>query len=175
MTVPWRNKLWKDVSIIYHNGLLWSSSTWWIWHNQTTKIRPSYGYARSIEAMFTGLTLRRLSDSTSGSKSRSKNVFCCIKSKYSIFKILATSMVTFKVVITLTVQAYVYSTSSGQCAAFLLNNNTRETVQVVFRDSSYNLLPKSVSILPDCKTVVFNTATVYLWNSNKLFCQMSIY
>ncbi|KAI3767610.1 hypothetical protein L2E82_17866 [Cichorium intybus] len=56
--------------------------------------------------------------------------------------------------------AYVYTTSSGECAAFLLNNNTRESVEVEFHDTQYHLPAKSISILPDCKLVVFNTAMV---------------
>ncbi|KAI3499705.1 hypothetical protein L1887_35511 [Cichorium endivia] len=56
--------------------------------------------------------------------------------------------------------AYVYTTSSGECAAFLINNNTRESVEVEFRDTQYHLPAKSISILPDCKSVVFNTAMV---------------
>ncbi|KAJ9551096.1 hypothetical protein OSB04_015141 [Centaurea solstitialis] len=55
--------------------------------------------------------------------------------------------------------AYVYNKNSGECAAFLVNNGTRENV-VVFRNIAYNLPSKSISILPDCKTVAFNTAMV---------------
>ncbi|XP_071713832.1 beta-galactosidase 16 [Rutidosis leptorrhynchoides] len=55
--------------------------------------------------------------------------------------------------------AYVYNGSSVECAAFLINNSSRESV-VVFQGSSYTLPSKSISILPDCKTVVYNTNTV---------------
>ncbi|WOG99698.1 hypothetical protein DCAR_0519053 [Daucus carota subsp. sativus] len=57
-------------------------------------------------------------------------------------------------------QAYVYQGKSGECAAFLVNTDKRETVHVEFKNSSYQLPPKSISILPDCKTVAFNTAKV---------------
>ncbi|GMP61373.1 hypothetical protein CsSME_00023868 [Camellia sinensis var. sinensis] len=55
-------------------------------------------------------------------------------------------------------QAYVFQGQPGQCAAFLVNNDGRNDVQVMFQNSSYELPRKSISILPDCKTVAFNTA-----------------
>ncbi|KAL5778798.1 hypothetical protein ACOSQ2_009535 [Xanthoceras sorbifolium] len=59
-------------------------------------------------------------------------------------------------------KAYVFhgnSSSGGSCAAFLVNEN-EEDVEVIFRNSSYGLPAKSISILPDCKNVIFNTAKV---------------
>ncbi|CAN1828687.1 Beta-galactosidase 6 [Linum perenne] len=48
-------------------------------------------------------------------------------------------------------QAYVYEDDSN-CAAFLVNNASKnETVQ--FRNGTFELLPKSISILPDCQNV----------------------
>nr|GMD77826.1 beta-galactosidase 16-like [Ipomoea batatas] len=55
-------------------------------------------------------------------------------------------------------QAYVFHGDSGACAAFLINNDAKQSATVQFQNSSYELPPKSISILPDCKTVVFNTA-----------------
>lgn len=46
------------------------------------------------------------------------------------------------------------------CAAFLSNNNTRESNTVKFKGQDYVLPSRSISILPDCKTVVYNTAQV---------------
>lgn len=46
------------------------------------------------------------------------------------------------------------------CVAFLTNNNTREDASINFRGVDYYLPAKSVSILPDCKTVVYNTQRV---------------
>lgn len=54
-------------------------------------------------------------------------------------------------------QAYVYHGDSGGCAAFLVNANGQKAL-VKFQNSTYDLPPKSISILPDCKTVAFNTA-----------------
>lgn len=46
------------------------------------------------------------------------------------------------------------------CAAFLTNNNTVLPQVVNFRGEQYYLPPHSISILPDCKTVVYNTQNV---------------
>nr|GEV96064.1 beta-galactosidase 3-like [Tanacetum cinerariifolium] len=55
--------------------------------------------------------------------------------------------------------AYVYE-GNGKCAAFLSNFETTSAVRVVFNNRHYKLPPWSISILPDCKNVVFNTAKV---------------
>ncbi|KAL3592457.1 hypothetical protein D5086_011097 [Populus alba] len=57
-------------------------------------------------------------------------------------------------------QAYVFQGNSGQCAAFLVNNDGKQEVEVLFQSNSYKLPEKSISILPDCKTMTFNTAKV---------------
>ncbi|KAL5779420.1 hypothetical protein ACOSQ2_010157 [Xanthoceras sorbifolium] len=57
-------------------------------------------------------------------------------------------------------QAYVFTGNSGECAAFLVNNDNRKHSTVLFRNCSYELPRKSISILPDCKTVAFNTDKV---------------
>ncbi|KAF8691534.1 hypothetical protein HU200_040681 [Digitaria exilis] len=57
-------------------------------------------------------------------------------------------------------KAYVFKSKNGACAAFLSNYHTNSAVKVRFDGRHYNLPAWSISILPDCKTVVFNTATV---------------
>lgn len=57
-------------------------------------------------------------------------------------------------------EAHVYSAGSGKCAAFLANINTQSDANVKFNGNSYHLPAWSVSILPDCKNVVFNTAKI---------------
>ncbi|KAL6502563.1 Beta-galactosidase 5 [Orobanche hederae] len=57
-------------------------------------------------------------------------------------------------------QAYVFSTKSGRCAAFLSNFHSDKSATVKFNDIRYDLPPWSISILPDCKSVAFNTATI---------------
>ncbi|GAA0143573.1 galactosidase [Lithospermum erythrorhizon] len=46
------------------------------------------------------------------------------------------------------------------CAAFLANNNTDVDLAVNFRGVNFVLPSESVSILPDCKTVVYNTQQI---------------
>ncbi|GER50249.1 beta-galactosidase [Striga asiatica] len=55
------------------------------------------------------------------------------------------------------------------CAAFLTNNNSREDATINFRGVDYFLPAKSISILPDCRTVVFNTQTVVSQHSARNF------
>ncbi|XP_026447333.1 beta-galactosidase-like isoform X3 [Papaver somniferum] len=57
-------------------------------------------------------------------------------------------------------EAYVFNYQAGGCAAFLANNDANSDVTVSFRDLNYDLPPWSISILPDCKNTVFNTARV---------------
>ncbi|CAH1435081.1 unnamed protein product [Lactuca virosa] len=56
-------------------------------------------------------------------------------------------------------EASVYKTSST-CAAFLANVDTKNDATVTFNGNSYRLPAWSVSILPDCKNVAFNTAKI---------------
>nr|XP_043618612.1 beta-galactosidase 5-like [Erigeron canadensis] len=57
-------------------------------------------------------------------------------------------------------QAHVFSSRTGGCAAFLANYHINGSATVRFRNKRYDLPPWSISILPDCKNVVFNTAMV---------------
>ncbi|KAL3653064.1 Beta-galactosidase 8 [Castilleja foliolosa] len=57
-------------------------------------------------------------------------------------------------------EATVYKTDSGQCAAFLANWGTQSDATVTFNGKSYNLPAWSVSILPDCMNVALNTAKI---------------
>ncbi|XVF61084.1 hypothetical protein PTKIN_Ptkin08bG0100900 [Pterospermum kingtungense] len=57
-------------------------------------------------------------------------------------------------------EADVYDDGSGSCAAFLANMDNKTDANVVFMNVSYHLPAWSVSILPDCKNVVHNTAKV---------------
>lgn len=49
---------------------------------------------------------------------------------------------------------------SHVCVAFLTNTNRKEDGTVSFRGEEYYLPRRSISILPDCKTVVFNSQRV---------------
>ncbi|KOM39893.1 hypothetical protein LR48_Vigan04g009100 [Vigna angularis] len=56
-------------------------------------------------------------------------------------------------------EAHVFSTP-GACAAFIANYDTKSSAKATFGSGQYDLPPWSISILPDCKTVVYNTARV---------------
>ncbi|XP_061991633.1 beta-galactosidase 9 isoform X2 [Rosa rugosa] len=53
-----------------------------------------------------------------------------------------------------------FGRSQSQCSAFLANIDEHKSASVTFLGQKYNLPPWSVSILPDCRNVVFNTAKV---------------
>ncbi|KAL4367439.1 hypothetical protein GQ457_05G012650 [Hibiscus cannabinus] len=57
-------------------------------------------------------------------------------------------------------QAHMYTSEKGDCAAFLSNYDTKSAARVLFNNVHYNLPPWSISILPDCRNAVFNTAKV---------------
>ncbi|KAI9165720.1 hypothetical protein LWI28_019382 [Acer negundo] len=58
------------------------------------------------------------------------------------------------------VEARIYEEpKSGSCAAFLSNNHSRKSQTATFRGTNYYLPQHSISILPDCKTVIYNTQT----------------
>ncbi|XAR59765.1 Beta-galactosidase [Bertholletia excelsa] len=60
----------------------------------------------------------------------------------------------------LNLEATVYKSTSGFCAAFLANVDPQSDATASFNGNSYNLPAWSVSILPDCKNVVLNTAKI---------------
>ncbi|MCL7024181.1 hypothetical protein MKW94_007274 [Papaver nudicaule] len=66
-------------------------------------------------------------------------------------------------------EARIYEKPGGECAAFLCNNRTREPATATFRGNTYYLPPHSISILPDCKTVVYNTRTVVSQHNTRTF------
>ncbi|KAK4843900.1 hypothetical protein QYF36_014099 [Acer negundo] len=59
------------------------------------------------------------------------------------------------------VEARIYEEpKSGSCAAFFSNNHSRMSQTATFRGTNYYLPQHSISILPDCKTVIYNTQTM---------------
>lgn len=68
-------------------------------------------------------------------------------------------------------EAHVFSSGQGKCAAFLANYDTESEASVSFNNIEYKLPPWSISILPDCKDEVFNTAKVAVQSSS---LQMSL-
>lgn len=65
-----------------------------------------------------------------------------------------------------------FKSKSGPCAAFLANYNQHSFAKVAFANGHYNLPPWSISILPDCKNTVYNTARVRKGSLLLLFCSM---
>lgn len=65
----------------------------------------------------------------------------------------------------LNLEAHVYYKTSNDCAAFLANYDSKADANVTFNGVSYFLPAWSVSILPDCKNVIFNTAKVVAQNA----------
>ncbi|KAF6176086.1 hypothetical protein GIB67_000180, partial [Kingdonia uniflora] len=57
-------------------------------------------------------------------------------------------------------EAFVFQRKSGECAAFLINNDKKHSATVHYQNLSYKLSPRAISILPDCKNVAFNTAKI---------------
>ncbi|KAF6144115.1 hypothetical protein GIB67_004788 [Kingdonia uniflora] len=62
--------------------------------------------------------------------------------------------------------AHEFSSKEGGCAAFLANHNPESVAKVVYNNKHYNLPPWSISILPDCEKVAFNTAKVGVQTSH---------
>lgn len=69
-------------------------------------------------------------------------------------------------------QAHVFSSKNGACAAFLANYHSNSAARVKFNNRNYDLPPWSISILPDCRTDVFNTARVRIFE--EAFCSILI-
>ncbi|KAL5986890.1 hypothetical protein ACLOJK_015224 [Asimina triloba] len=63
--------------------------------------------------------------------------------------------------------AHVYYRGANDCAAFLANIDQAADANISFNGNSYSLPAWSVSILPDCKNVIFNTAKVVAQRSMK--------
>lgn len=57
-------------------------------------------------------------------------------------------------------EAHVFRSNNGACAAFLANYDQHSTATVSLWNRHYNLPPWSISILPDCKNTVYNTARI---------------
>ncbi|KAK6151941.1 hypothetical protein DH2020_014576 [Rehmannia glutinosa] len=57
-------------------------------------------------------------------------------------------------------EVHVFRSKSGACAAFLSNYDPTYSTKLTFQNVQYDLPPWSISILPDCKTEVYNTARI---------------
>lgn len=57
-------------------------------------------------------------------------------------------------------QIVTYERDSNTCAAFLINNHAKLPAVINYKGKDYHLPLRSISILPDCKTLVYNTYDV---------------
>ncbi|GFY81624.1 beta galactosidase 9 [Actinidia rufa] len=82
-------------------------------------------------------------------------------------------------------ETFTWSGNKSRCSAFLANIDEHNEASVTFFGEVYTLPPWSVSILPDCKNTVYNTAKVGAQTSikttelslplfNKCFCTSTI-
>ncbi|KAJ1398976.1 Glycoside hydrolase, family 35 [Sesbania bispinosa] len=60
------------------------------------------------------------------------------------------------------------------CAAFITNNHSTEAATIGFRGSKYFLPPHSISVLPDCKTEVFNTQNIVSQHNSRSFVKSGV-
>ncbi|KDP29648.1 hypothetical protein JCGZ_18810 [Jatropha curcas] len=63
---------------------------------------------------------------------------------------------------------------TDMCAAFLSNNDTKLPMTVKFRGQNYYLPALSISILPDCKTMVYNTMMIVSQHNVRSFVSSEI-
>ncbi|KAJ1411692.1 Glycoside hydrolase, family 35 [Sesbania bispinosa] len=60
------------------------------------------------------------------------------------------------------------------CAAFITNNHSTEAATIGFRGSKYFLPPHSISVLPDCKTEVYNTQNIVSQHNSRSFVKSGV-
>ncbi|XVF67927.1 hypothetical protein PTKIN_Ptkin10aG0161700 [Pterospermum kingtungense] len=63
---------------------------------------------------------------------------------------------------------------TSNCAAFLANNDTKNPQTIRLRGRDYDMPPRSISILPDCKTEVFNTQMITAQHNSRNFMRSAI-
>ncbi|XP_058112223.1 beta-galactosidase 13-like [Magnolia sinica] len=74
------------------------------------------------------------------------------------------------------IEAQVYQQpGTNVCAAFIANNHSTSAVTTNFNGGQYYLPPHSISILPDCKTRVFNTQKIAKKQREDYLQQMELY
>ena len=185
--VLWWDKFWQNKFIFRDNSLLWWSSFWWIRlelsnlnSNASTKIvqnqtsnrimlvlagvlgllrEPKYGHLKDLhkalrlsqKALLWGVpSIEKISEDLEVSIS----IYCWFRNRnkwnYVYWQVKDVVM-----------KIRTYEKPGTQiCAAFLNNNSTKSPETIKFRGQDYYLPRKSISILPDCKTMVFNTQSV---------------
>lgn len=62
-----------------------------------------------------------------------------------------------------------YEKDSNTCATFLINNHAKLPAVINYKGKDYQLPLRSISILPDCKTLVFNTFDIVSQHNSRNF------
>ncbi|XP_020086187.1 beta-galactosidase 7-like isoform X1 [Ananas comosus] len=64
-------------------------------------------------------------------------------------------------------EAHIFQTNSGKCIAFLVNFNKHQIAAIKFRNTTFELPAKSISVLLNCRNETFNTAKVTAQNGTR--------
>ncbi|OAY83318.1 Beta-galactosidase 7, partial [Ananas comosus] len=64
-------------------------------------------------------------------------------------------------------EAHIFQTNSGKCVAFLVNFNKHHIAAIKFRNTTFELPAKSISVLLNCRNETFNTAKVTVQNGTR--------
>uniref|UniRef100_A0A452Z6E9 Beta-galactosidase beta-sandwich domain-containing protein n=1 Tax=Aegilops tauschii subsp. strangulata TaxID=200361 RepID=A0A452Z6E9_AEGTS len=117
-----------------------------------TYMGPSQGTACCSKSIFRTITVRNILQFFIRSRTRGKITQRKTISVYSIYS--SNISMIYDVL-----QAHIFETEL-KCVAFLVNFDKHQSPTVVFRNIPFQLAPKSISILSECRTVVFETAKV---------------
>ena len=135
---------------------------------------PKYGHLRELHKSIKLCEKALVSADPTVTSLGSMQEVCFLSNSYNRSNKMLQSLTNYRPLLiytsTLYFQAHTFQSESGGCAAFLANYNTKSFARVMFNNKHYNLPPWSISILPDCTNVVFNTAKVTQQSAVKLTC-----
>lgn len=150
---------WKKSSVFFIPCLILSSIIFspLCRTSQATKVGSFEGFTQSSKTLWTCFSFCRSYRDSAWKLSRGITWFIYLR-----FWILSKILYKYSNFLTFltNVQAHVFKSRSGACAAFLANYNPQSYATVAFGNQHYNLPPWSISILPNCKHTVYNTARV---------------
>ena len=137
---------------------LWTMAFIWCWQYPGLLRQPKWGHLKDLHRAIKLCEPALVSEDpirTSLGNNQEVNSYPnqLVNSSFRCIRNLQSAFVT-------TMQASVFNSKSGACAAFLANYDKNSFAKVAFNNMHYNLPPWSISILPDCKNTVYNTARV---------------
>ncbi|KAL5097524.1 hypothetical protein RYX36_001851, partial [Vicia faba] len=140
---PYKPSMWTESWIMYHNWNI-SALPYLAYMNDLGLIRqPKYSHLKDLHKVIKRCEHALVSsDPTVTSLGTYQQVNCHIYEETNPSSSYA----------------HVFSAGTAGCAAFLANYHVQSAATVFFNNKHYDLPPWSISILPDCKTSVFNTA-----------------